>query len=125
MDHRQHIAALLKQWLEMTHDESYAIRAGDCPALRRIQAAKGELRVPLGRAVEEWRQENPVEAVAQPFRAEVTRLLALETQNGSVLAVRQQKAREKKKLLEQALFNLRRVRGSYASPQRSAINSCS
>jgi len=125
MDSRQRIAVLLKHWLEMTHAESHAIQAGDWCALRSIQAAKGELKLPLGRAVEQWRAENPAEAATQPFRAEVTRLLALETQNGSILAVRQQKAREKKKLLEQALFNLRRVRGSYAPPPRSALNSCS
>jgi hypothetical protein len=125
MDHRQHIAALLKQWLEMTRGESHAIQAGDWPALRKIQAAKGEMRLSLGRAVEQWRAENPAEAATQPFRAEVTQLLALETQNGNIVAARQHKVREKKKLLEQALFNLRRVRGSYVPPPRPALDSCS
>jgi hypothetical protein len=125
MDHRQRIAAILKQWLEMTHAESQAIRSSDWGALRKVQAAKAELRLPLGQAVEQWRAANPAEAATDPFRAEVTRLLALETQNGHVLAARKQRAHQKKRLLEQALFNLRRVRSSYAKPGRLVLNSYS
>jgi hypothetical protein len=125
MDTRQPIAALLKEWLRLTHAEAQAIHAGDWLLLRKIQAAKSDLRLPLGQAVEQWRAQNPAQAAADPFRAEVTRLLALETQNGNVVAARQQKALQKKKLLEQALFNLRRLRGSYAPPPRPALNSCS
>ncbi len=125
MDSRQHITALLKEWLRLTYAEGQSIHAGDWPLLQKIQAAKSDLRLPLGQAVELWRGQNPPQAADDPFRAEVTRLLALETQNGNVLAARQQKALQKKKLLEQALFNLRRVRGSYAPPPRPALNSCS
>jgi len=88
MDPRQHIAAILKQWLEMTHAEAQAIQSGDWAALRRIQAAKAALRPPLGQAVEQWRAANPAEAATDPFRAKVTELLALETQNGHLLASR-------------------------------------
>ncbi len=123
MDPRQRINALLKQWLEMTHAESQAIQSGDWPALRNIQSAKADLRPPLGRAVEQWRAENPAEAAANPFRAEVTQLLALETQNANLLAARKHRARQKKRLLEQALFNLRRVHSSYTLPARAALNS--
>jgi flagellar biosynthesis/type III secretory pathway chaperone len=125
MDPRQRIAAILKQWLEMTHAESQAIQSGDWPALRRVQAAKAELRLPLGQAVEQWRAENPAQAAAQPFRDEVTQLLALETQNGSLLAARKHRAHEKKRLLEQALFNLRRVRSTYTKPERMVLDSYS
>jgi hypothetical protein len=127
MDHRRHIAAILKQWLEMTHGESQAIRSGDWAALRKVQAAKAELRQHLGQALEQWRAENPGEAASNPnpFRAEVAELLSLETQNGHILAARKQRAREKKRLLEQALFNLRRVRSSYAHPDRMVLNSYS
>jgi hypothetical protein len=123
MDPRQRIASLLKEWLRLTLAESQAIQAGDWPLLRSIQAAKSELKLPLGQTVEQWRAQDPAQAAANPFRVEVTRLLALETQNGNVLAARQQKAREKKKLLEQALFNLRRVRGSYAPQPSPALDS--
>jgi len=125
MDHRQHIAAILKQWLEMTHAESQAIQTGHWAALRKIQAAKAELRPPLGQAVEQWREANPAEAAASTFRAQVAELLALETQNGNLLAARKHRAREKKRLLEQALFNLRRVRSSYTKPARLVLNSYS
>jgi outer membrane PBP1 activator LpoA protein len=125
MDHRQHIAAILKQWLEMTHAESQAIQSGDWAALRKVQAAKSELKPPLGHAIEQWRAANPAEAASNPFRAEVTKLLALETQNGNLLAARKHRAHAKKRLLEQALFNLRRVRSSYAKPGRQVLNSYS
>jgi hypothetical protein len=125
MNHRQHIAAILKQWLEMTHAESQAIRSGDLAELRKVQAAKAELKPPLGAAIEKWRAENPAEAAANPFRGEVAELLALETQNGHILAARKHRVREKKRLLEQALFNLRRVRSSYTKPARVGLNSYS
>ena len=125
MDQRQHIAAVLKQWLEMTHAESQAIQSGDWAALRKIQTAKAALRPPLGEAVEQWRAANPAEAAANPFRAEVTELLALETQNSNLLAARKHRAHAKKRLLEQALFNLRRVRSTYTKPGRLVLNSYS
>jgi hypothetical protein len=125
MDHRQHIAAILKQWLEFTHAESQAIQSDDWPALRKIHAAKAELRPPLAQAIEQWRAANLAEAAANPFRTEVNELLALETQNGHLVAARKHRAHEKKRLLEQALFNLRRVRSSYTKPGRLVLNSYS
>src|SRR5580658_43116 len=98
IDPRQCIAAILKDWLERTHAESQAIQRGDWPALRTIQAAKAELRRPLGQAVEQWRAQNHAEAAANPFRSEVSQLLALETQNGNMLAARKHRAHEKKRL---------------------------
>ena len=123
MDHRQRIATILKQWLEMTHGESQAIRSSDWTALRNIQATKSKLRLPLSEAVERWRAEDPADAAADPFRGEVAQLLALETQNGNFLAARKHRAQQKKRLLEQALFNLRRVRSTYAKPARTTLNS--
>jgi hypothetical protein len=125
MDQRQRIATILKQWLEMTHAESQAIRAGDWPALKIVQTDKAKLRLPLGQAVEQWRAENPAQAATDPFRAEVNQLLALETQNGNLLAARKHRAQQKKRLLEYALFNLRRVRSTYAKPARPVLNACS
>jgi hypothetical protein len=114
MNPRLHIAVILKQWLEKTQAETQAIQASDWAALRTIQSAKAELRRTLGRAVGEWRANDPAEAAANPFRSEVSHLLALETQNGNILAERKRRAQEKKRQLEQALFNLRRVRSTYA-----------
>jgi hypothetical protein len=122
---RQHIAAILKEWMEMTHLEGQAIRAGDWPALRQTQEAIAGLRVSLSAAMEQWTAENPEEAKSQPFRDEVSQLLALETRNSDLLAVRKRQAREKKLLLEQALFNLRRIRSSYARRGNAMVTSCS
>jgi hypothetical protein len=116
MELRQQIAAILKRWLEMTHAENQAICAGDWPALRQTQEAKAKLRATLGGIIEKWKSARPQEAQSQPFRDEVARLLALETSNGDLLATRKRQAEEKKALLEQALFNLRRIRSSYARP---------
>jgi flagellar biosynthesis/type III secretory pathway chaperone len=113
MSPRQQIAAILKQWLEKTHAEGHAIQTGDLNTLRLIQKSKVELREPLSQAVTRWRRENPQEANTHPFRAEVSQLLALETRYAELLAARKRNALEKKALLEQALFNLRRVRSSY------------
>jgi flagellar biosynthesis/type III secretory pathway chaperone len=125
MDHRQHIAAILKDWLQMTHGESQAIRSNDWAALRKVQAAKAALREPLGEALEKWRVENPEEAATNPFRADVAKLLALEEQNSRLLTTLKRRTEEKKRLLEQALFNLRRVRSSYAKSNRLILNSYS
>src|SRR5580700_14413 len=125
MDPRQRIAVILKQWLARTHAEAQAIQTSDWAALRKIQSAKAELRLPLGQAVEEWRAQNPAEAAANPFRSEVSQLLALETQNGNILTARKHRAQAKKRLLEQALFNLRRIRSTYTKPARLVLNSYS
>jgi hypothetical protein len=120
----QHITAILKEWMEMTRREAQAIRAGDWSALRQTQEAKAGLRIPLSEAMEQWTAENPEEANSQPFRDEISKLLALETRNGDLLADRKRQAREKQLLLEQALFNLRRIRSSYAKRGNAVINSC-
>jgi hypothetical protein len=125
MDHRQHIASILKQWLRMTYGESQAIRSSDWAGLRKIQAAKADLRLPLKEALNQWRSESPDDTAEHPFGAEVAELLALETQNGDLLAARKHRALEKKRLLETALFNLRRVRGSYAKTDQLVLNSYS
>jgi hypothetical protein len=122
MNPRQQIATILKQWLEMTLEESQAIENGDIFALREIQKSKATLREPLGEAVTLWRKESPEEYNTQPFREEVKHLLALETRHSELLAARKRNAHEKKALLEQALFNLRRVRSSYAQGPELIFN---
>ena len=104
MDLRQQIAAILKRWLEMTHAENQAIRAGDWPALRQTQEAKAKLRVTLGGVIEKWKSACPQEAQSQPFRDEVARLLALETSNGDLLATAQAPGRRKKSSARTSAF---------------------
>ena len=119
-------------WERLPENVREAVSRFVAPAYRRfVLDAPSEIEVSIGTTLvhlmwlELCGQLQLAQAAADPFRAEVTRLLALETQNGNVVAARQQKALQKKKLLEQALFNLRRLRGSYAPPPRPALNSCS
>jgi outer membrane PBP1 activator LpoA protein len=109
MNARQRITALLKEWLLLTHRESHAIQLGRWSELAEIQNAKDDLRLPLANAIEQWKLENPAERDSNPFRDEVNRLLALESHNSELLALRKREVREKILLLEQALYDLRRL----------------
>ena len=120
MKARQRITTLLNEWLEMTHRESHAIQVGRWSELARIQKAKAALQQPLTEAIEQWKAENPVEAFAHPFREEVSRLIALEARNSELLALRKREVREKILLLEQALYDLRRMQTSYAQTSAAA-----
>ena len=125
MTHRQHIAEALREYLGLTQAEHRAIRAGDWTALRTVQNSRTALRLRLGRHVEQWRVENPGEAAANPFANEISELMAMQTQNANMLIARRHRLDERKRHLEQARFNLRRVQSSYAAQQKLAINSYS
>jgi outer membrane PBP1 activator LpoA protein len=114
------ITTLLKEWLEMTHSESHAIQVGRWSELAKIQQAKTALQQPLADAIEQWKIENPAEAATHPFRDEVNRLLDLESRNSELLAVRKREVREKMLLLEQALYDVRRLCTSYAQTPEPA-----
>ena len=118
MNARQRITTLLKEWLEMTHREFHVIQVGRWSELARIQKAKAALQLPLNDAIEQWKCESPAEAASHPFRDEVSRLLALESQNSELLALRKREVREKTLLLEQALDDLHR--SSYAPTSEAA-----
>jgi len=120
MNVRQRIILLLKEWLEMTRREFHAIQVGRWSELARIQKSKGALQQPLTEAIEQWKIENPVEAMTNPFRSQVNSLLALESHNSELLAVRKREVREKLLLLEQALYDLRHVRSAYSPTSEAA-----
>lgn len=117
---REQIGALLRQWLIHTRQEADAIQSGDWPALRAIQAQRAELRPALTAAVDKWRAEQPNDFDLTIFSRDIARLLAMESHNVQQLAARRHKARERKALLEQAAYNLRRVRSSYAATVSAA-----
>ena len=104
----------------MTHRESHAIRVGRWLELAGIQKAKAALQQPLTNAIEQWKIENRADNTSHPFRDEVSRLLDLEARNSELLAMRKREVREKILLLEQALYDLRRVRSSYAQTSEAA-----
>ncbi len=125
MNHRRHIAESLREYLGLTEAEHAAIRAGDWIALRDVQNSRTELRLLLGRHVEQWRAENPAEAASNPFATEISELMAMQTRNANMLIARRHRLQERKRHLEQARFNLRRVQSSYAAQQKLAVNSYS
>jgi len=125
MGHREQIASLLRQWLIQTRQESDAIQAGDWAALRQIQAGRAELRPVLTEVTERWRAENPAEFDLTAFSQDLARLLAMESHNVQLLVARRRKTQERKALLEQALYNLRRVRSSYGQPAQAVVQTYS
>ncbi len=125
MNHRQHIAESLREYLGLTQAEHRAIRLGDWTALRTVQNSRTELRLRLGRHVAQWRAENPAEAASKPFANEISELIAMQTRNANMLIARRHRLQERKRHIEQARFNLRRVQSSYAAQQKLAINSYS
>jgi hypothetical protein len=125
MGHREQIASLLRQWLIHTRQESDAIQAGDWNALRQIQSGRAELRPALTEVTERWRAENPSEFDLTAFSQDLARLLAMESHNVQLLVARRRKTQERKALLEQALYNLRRVRSSYGQPAQAVVHTYS
>jgi hypothetical protein len=129
MSARDDMARLLQQWLQLTRAESEAIQAAAWPKLQELHSHKASLRQPLDQALAKWKTQEssafPAAVSDHPFRAEVSRLIALESHNAQLLAARRQKAREQQLLLERAAHNLRKVRRSYAPPPAVVWNSWS
>jgi len=113
-------ARLLQQWLEMTRAESQAIQACAWAELHQIQSCKAALRQPLIESRLLWVSDGLAGRVSTagvlPYRAEIARLIALESHNARLLAARRDKAREQQRRLERAAQNLRNVRRSYVPP---------
>lgn len=120
MNSIQNIAALLKEWLELTRLELHSLQIGRWNDLAKIQTAKHALRASLVEGVAQWKTENPGEAATNPFPNEVSRLLELEARSSELLAVRKREVREKILLLEQALYDIRRVRPMVAAASQAA-----
>jgi outer membrane PBP1 activator LpoA protein len=112
MNPRQRINTLLKEWLDMTHIEAQAVQAGRWSALSRVEKAKAALEKPLNDAIEQWKTEKPEEAAATPCPEEIHRMIAMESHQSRLLAVRKRQVREKMLLVEQALFDLHHLHSS-------------
>jgi hypothetical protein len=94
MNPTENASSLLQQWLEMTRAEAEAIQSSAWQRIAEIQSRKASLRQPLTEAFQHW---NPGEL---PFRADLGRLIALESRNAQALTDRLQKAREQHLALE-------------------------
>jgi hypothetical protein len=118
MSTQEQMARLLRQWLQLTRAEAAAIRAGSWPKLQTIQSEKAQLREPLREARKAWRaQAGAARCSAEeekPFRAAISRLVALEAQNAQLVTACQEKAHAQLLRLGRAARNLHRVKKSYA-----------
>ncbi len=123
---RQEMAALLDQWLQLTHAEAGAIESAKWPSLKDIQAAKVCLQKRLTQTREKWEAEYPGNTLAGPvkhsFRAEIGRLLSLETRNADLLAAKLRQAHAQRESLNEAARNLRNVHQTYVSKSTGLLN---
>ncbi len=115
MKARHQITLLLKQWLQLTRDESHSVQIGRWSELSKIQQAKNLLQEPLTEALDRWKHESPEESDQNLVGHEIACLRELEAQQSKLLAVRKREVREKILLLEQALDDLCRFRPAQAS----------
>ena len=126
MSARQETARLLEHWLELTQAEANAIQTAAWTVLKEIQAAKAILQRRLSQATEKWEAEHPGAASAgpgkHPFRAELRRLISLETRNGELLAAQLRRAHTERESLNEAVRNLRKVQQSYSARPQGALN---
>ena len=127
MSARQDINQLLGHWRKLTDAEAGAIQAAAWAALRDIQSSKNALQATISAALEKWSAENGVPASAgnHPFRAEVSRLLSLETRNAELLAAQIRRAKAEKQTMADTVRNLRRLRLSYGEKPAKAWESYS
>jgi serine phosphatase RsbU (regulator of sigma subunit) len=127
MSARQDMAMLLGQWLEFTLAESSAIAAAAWSRVHEIQASKAELQRTMIDTQERWAKENPHgenSPSAYPFRAEVARLISLESRNAELVAAQQRRARARQEIMEQVQRNLRKIRGSYVNLPPTPVLQC-
>jgi len=123
---RQEMADLLDQWLQLTHAEAGAIQSATWPSLKDIQAAKVTLQKRFNQTREKWESENSgktsQDTVNNPFRAEIGRLLSLETRNAGLLAAKLRRAHAQRESLNEAARNLRNVHQTYVSKSAGLLN---
>ncbi len=120
------MAKLLEQWLQLTHAEAGAIQSAAWPALREIQAAKASLQKSVAKSGEKWHAENPDKTMPSgnqhPFRAELSRLISLESRNSELLAAQLHRAHARRESLENAFRNLRKIQRTYTSRPNTGLD---
>ncbi len=114
MSARQDISKLLDQWLQLTQAEGGAIQAASWTKVKKIQADKARVQKSLAEAQGEWARQNPgAPPAANPFRADLARLISMETRNAELLAAQIRRAEAERISLDHAYRNLRRIQKSY------------
>jgi hypothetical protein len=118
MSARHEVNHLLGQWLELTRAEAGAIQAAAWPNVGAIQSSKAALRESLTRALDRWNLENGRATIPpnHPFRAQVNRLLSLETRNAEIVAAQMRRVQHEQQRNAEDLRNLLRLQRSYGRP---------
>jgi hypothetical protein len=112
MSARNEIAGILEQWLQLTRAEGAAIETAAWDKVRQIQAQKAVLQKALAKA------GKPGGVALDEFRATAGRIVSSLERNAKALAVQVRRAQAQQKSLDETKQNLRRIRHSYARPQR-------
>ena len=121
------MARLLEEWLALTQAEAGAIQAAAWARVSEIQAGKSALQKSLVETHEKWSRENPQELnspAGHPFRAELGRLISLESRNGELVAAQMRRARVQQETLNLVTKNLGKIRKSYVAPPSPTVLQC-
>ncbi len=117
-------------WEELTQAESAAIQSGDWSRVAECQQTKMGLQKRIinltesaqAECVEAGQGDNTFERDLRPI---INNLIALESRNSEMIAIRRAAADVEKLDLDQATQNLRRVHKSYSPPTAAVWNSYS
>jgi hypothetical protein len=116
------LTRLLAEWRRLTELEWQAILQDHWPELAGHQQDKARLRPHISRALEQVRAGQParqttVEPVADPFRAAVSELMALQKRNSEALQAKCRSKRAELQSLSQTIRNLQGLRRAYGGPK--------
>ena len=119
MTAKKEIANHLEAWRQLTQAEAAAIQRGLWPVLRKVQAVKASLQKLLNEARAKWDTKIAGGAlepsVQKPLRQAIAKLVSMEGRNAHLLTVKLRVAEARRKSLDEAARNLRKVQASYAS----------
>jgi len=115
MSAHHEVNSLLAQWLQLTQSEADAIQSAAWNRVSDLQTAKASLQSSLTAALQHWTFENGRAELSgdHPFRAQVSRLLSLESRNAQLVATQVRRAHLEMEQRADGLRNLRRLRQSY------------
>lgn len=117
MSARKQLPGLLHQWREQTRRETDALRRQDWTAVWACQHAKGQLRALID-------QETSAGGDLPPsLRPVVQEVIAAERQNIEWLGQQMKELQQQRLELEDSSRNLKRMRATYAHPQKHCWHS--
>lgn len=127
---KQNLFDAYNSWEELTQAESAAIQSGDWPRVTECQQTKLVLQKRIINLTESAQAEciesgKDGKSFDRDLRPIINNLIAMETRNSELIAVRRQMADVEKLNLDQTSQNLRRLQKSYSPPTAAVWNSYS